>query len=798
MLQAAKSAICANVVSGKGPRRFTFNRKATSILAIAASSLSVAVQAQTVLPAPEVRSERFEGRTFEDSSPHWPQSREAPEGAPNVLLILTDDVGFGATSAYGGPVPTPNFDKLAKEGLRYTQYNNAAICSATRAALLTGRNEHAVGMGTVTNAPSGYPGYTSIIPKSAGTVAEVLKQHGFSTAAIGKWHLTPEWEESHVVGPFDRWPTGMGFEYYYGFIGADTDQFAPSLTVGTTPIEAPQDPNYILDRDLADRAITWIRQQEELAPNKPFFMYYATGSTHAPHHAPADWIAKFKGQFDDGWDIARERIFRRQKQLGIIPEETELTPRPAFIPSWDSLTQDQKRVNARLMEAFAAQLAFADAQIGRVIAEIERTGQKDNTLIVFVQGDNGASSEGASQGSFYEQAFINQYDEPFEYMLDNIDKIGGPDAYNNYPTGWGWATNAPFQYFKQTASHFGGLRDGMVMSWPKVINDQGGLRTQFHYVTDIVPTIYEAVGIEAPARLNGVDQMPLDGISMSYTFDAPEAPSNRQTQVFEIMQNLGIYHKGWWAGTTPVKQPWEFFKVIDSGDPNDRQWQLYHVAEDYSQSKNLAAEMPGKLAEMQQIFWAEAARNKILPIHGLGQGVDGAPDPRGERQIFTYTPGLTRVPPRLAPETLGNSYRISADIEITEHNGEGVIVAHGGKFGGYSFYMKENRLVFHYNAIGERQFTVAAAQPLDAGKYTVGIEFVSDEPKNGSGGTVTLLVDGKRVGTGRVEATMFAKISLYEGFDVGEDKISPVTEVYTTADSKFQGVLRQVRFSTDD
>ncbi|WP_347269721.1 arylsulfatase [Rhizorhabdus histidinilytica] len=750
-----------------------------------------------VLPVPTTASATPVGRVAADMASSWPKPVEAPANAPNVILILTDDVGFGAASSYGGPIPTPNFDALGQRGLRYTQYNNAAICSATRAALLTGRNEHAVGMGTVTNAPTGYEGYTSSIPKSAGTVAEILRQNGYQTAAIGKWHLVPEWEESQA-GPFDHWPTQMGFQYYYGFIGADTDQFTPALTEGTSPVEPPHDdPTYILDRDLADHAIRWIGQQRQLAPDKPFFLYYATGSTHAPHQAPPEWLAKFRGKFDRGWDVARSETFERQKQLGIIPATAKLTKRPDFIPAWSSLSPEKRRVFARLMEAYAAQLAYADYEIGRVIDSLRASGQLDNTMIVFVQGDNGASGEGAQQGSLYEQAFINRYDEPFNDLVDNIDKIGGPDAYNNYPTGWGWAMNAPFQYYKQTASHFGGLRDGMIISWPSRIKDMGGVRPQFHYVTDIAPTIFDAAGVQAPAILNGVQQMPIDGISMAYSFDQPDAPSRRRTQVFEMMQNLGIYHDGWWAGTTPTNAPWDFFKVVGTSDPNDRKWELYNVAQDYSQADDKAKSNPKKLLEMQQLFWAEAARNKLLPIHSASEGAKGAPSPRGDRTSFSFQPGLSRVPPRVAPETIGHSYTISADIEIGADDAQGVLVTHGGKFGGYAFYLDQGVPVFHYNAIGTRQYQVRAAQRLSPGHHVLTARFEADESRPGSGGMLTMTADGQAIASGRIEHTLFARVSLYEGFDVGQDTLSPVNADYRIATSRFRGKLNRLDFTID-
>jgi arylsulfatase len=783
---------------GSGKMRFRVRYGVRTGIGLMALLQTGAIMAQSTLPRPALPAAIAPGRVAADGPPpSWPKSPEAPAGAPNILLILTDDVGFGASSTYGGPIPTPNFDALAKRGLRYTQYNNAAICSATRAALLTGRDEHAVGMGTVTNAPSGYDGYTSSILKSAGTIAETLKQNGYLTAAIGKWHLVPEWEESQA-GPFDHWPTQMGFQYYYGFIGADTDQFAPALTEGTAPVEPPHDdPDYILDRDLANHAIRWISQQRQIAPQKPFFLYYATGSTHAPHQAPKEWLEKFRGKFDQGWDAMRTETFERQKAMGVIPADAKLTKRPDFIPAWASLSPERRRVFSRLMEANAAELAFADDQIGRVIDSLRASGQLDNTMIVFVQGDNGASGEGAQSGSLYEQAFINRYDEPFQDLVDHIDDIGGPKAYNNYPTGWGWAMNTPFQYYKQTASHFGGLRDGMVISWPSHIKDAGGLRPQFHYVTDIAPTIFDAAGVQPPAVLNGVPQMPIDGISMSYTFDQPKAPSQRRTQVFEMMQNLGIYHDGWWAGTKPTNAPWDFFKVVGTSDPNDRTWELYNIAQDYSQANNLAKSNPKKLLEMQQLFWAEAARNKILPIHSMSEGGEGAPWLRDGRTSFRFQAGLSRVPPRLAPETIGHSYTISADIEIGADDGQGVLVTHGGKFGGYAFYLDRGVPVFHYNAVGARQYQVRAPQALTPGHHLLTARFKADSAQPGAGGTMTLSVDGQPVASGRIEHTLIARISLYEGFDVGQDTLSPVDNDYTIQTSRFRGKLIALDFTID-
>jgi arylsulfatase A-like enzyme len=561
--------------------------------------------------------------------PVWPSRIAAPAGAPNVLLILTDDVGFGSTSTFGGPVPTPTFDALARSGLRYNQFNTTALCSPTRAALLTGRNPHNVNMGNVTNIPTGYPGYTSDIPKSAGTVARILRDGGFATAMFGKSHLTPEWEMG-PNGPFDRWPTGLGFDHFYGFLSADTDQFRPNLVQDRTPIPAPDEPDYILDRDLADQAIEWIAKEKATTPEKPFFVYYSTGTAHTPHQAPREWLEKFRGRFDMGWDKMREETFARQKRMGIIPANAQLTPRPEGLPAWDSLSADQKRFYSRLFEAYAAAIAFSDHQIGRIVQSLKDSGEYENTLIVFIQGDNGSSAEGGLDGTLYERSMINRYDEPFAYMLERMGDIGGPELYNHFPAGFAWGTDTPFQWYKQVASHFGGVRNGMVISWPARITPDGKARTQFHYVTDIAPTILEAAGIEAPKAIDGVAQMPFDGISMAYTFSRPAAPSQRKTQIFEMMENAGIYHEGWWAGTSPARAAWDVAKNIKV-DFAIRDWELYHVANDFSQAKNLAAANPAKLKELQELFWAEARRNHILPIHDFSQGAEGRPTIAGDR-----------------------------------------------------------------------------------------------------------------------------------------------------------------------
>ncbi|MFP5454261.1 MAG: arylsulfatase, partial [Alphaproteobacteria bacterium] len=569
------------------------------------------------------------GKTVESShAPEWPMSPKAASNAPNILVIMTDDVGFGVTQAFGGPVPTPAFDALAKQGLRYNRFNTTALCSPTRASLLTGREPHNVNMGNVTNLPTGYDGYTTVIPKSAATVAKLLKDGGYNTAMFGKGHLTPEWEMS-AAGPHDRWPTGLGFEYFYGFLSADTSMWAPSIVENTVPVEPPHgDPGYHFERDMADHAINWLRTQRASAPDKPFFIYYAPGLAHTPHHVPKDWIARFKGQFDAGWDVVREQSFERQKALGIIPKDARLSPRPDSLPAWSSLTADQKRVYARLMEVFAASVAFSDYQTGRLIEEIRRSGDFDNTMIVYIQGDNGSSAEGGLNGLAFEQSSITGRKESFEELKSHFDDFGGPKVYNHFPAAWAWAMNSPFPWWKQIASQAGGTRNGMVISWPRRIRDGGAIRSQYAFVSDIAPTLLEAAGVIPPDHVDGVAQQPIDGISLAYSFEAPAAPSRRTTQVFEMMENFGIYHNGWMAGTLPKRLAWEVGAGVDRKldlGPDQRKWTLFNLDKDFTTANDLAARNPAKLKEMQALFWKEAARNHILPIHDYSQGAAGRP-----------------------------------------------------------------------------------------------------------------------------------------------------------------------------
>ncbi|MFN7287460.1 MAG: arylsulfatase, partial [Verrucomicrobiota bacterium] len=662
---------------------------------------------RTQLPIPPPPFKGKIGRITTESVKDFPKAVEAPGNAPNILLILTDDVGFGASSTFGGPIPTPTMDRLAKNGLRYNQFHTTALCSPTRAALLTGRNHHSAATGVIMEAGTGFPGYNTLAPKTAGTFAEILKQNGYNTSWYGKNHNVPDWQSS-AAGPFDLWPTGLGFEYFYGFIGGDTSQWNPAITEGTKPIEPPHDAkDYFFDKDMADRTIHWIRMQHATAPDKPFLAYYAPGTAHAPHHAPKEWIAKFKGKFDQGWDRVREETFARQKAAGLVPADARLTERSAGIPSWESLDDDHRKVYAHMMEVYAAALSHCDHQMGRVLDAIEAQGELDNTLVVYIQGDNGASSEGGMNGLLNEMTFFNAIPEDFSEVMRRMDELGGPNTFNHYPVGWAHSMNTPFQWAKQVSSHFGGTRNGLVISWPARIKDKGSIRTQFHHVIDIMPTLLEAAGVPAPTSINGVPQKPVEGVSMLYSFDNAGAPSRRTTQYFEMLGNRAIYHDGWLASTTPPTPPWS-----SSGgnvDVLDYKWELYRITDDFTQANNLAAREPEKLKELQEIFWKEAEKYNALPIDNSKVerlDVSNRPSLTTGRNTFTYFPGLVRIPEGAAPDTKNKSWRIEADVVIPEGGAEGVILTHGGRFAGYALYLLDNKPVFCYNLAGVARYFV--------------------------------------------------------------------------------------------
>lgn len=680
---------------------------------------------RTKLPIPQVPFKGKIGLTPADSVKDFPVEVHAPEGAPNVLLILTDDVGFGASSTFGGPIPTPTFDRLAKAGLKYNQFHTTALCSPTRAALITGRNHHTVSTGGIMEIGVGYPGYNTLVRKSYGTIGQILKYNGYNTAWFGKNHNVPDWHTSQA-GPFDLWPVGLGFEYFYGFVGGDTSQWNPAIVENTRPVEPPaDDPDYNFDEDMADRAINWIRMQNAVAPNKPFFCYYATGTAHAPHHCPQDWIAKFDGQFDQGWDQLRKESLARQKQLGVVPQNTKLTERSKGIPAWDSLDDRQKEVFARMMEVYAGALSHADHQFGRIIDSIEEIGELDNTLVIYIQGDNGASAEGSAQGLLNEMTFFNNIKEDFEEVYRRKEELGGPMTFNHYPIGWAHAMDTPFQWTKQVASHFGGTRNGMVMSWPKRIKNTGKVCSQFHHVIDITPTILEATNLPAPASINGITQEPMDGVSMAYTWDDTEVPSQRTTQYFEMFANRAIYDNGWVACTTPTTPPW-----VSVADPVDviegYKWELYHIDDDFSEAENLADQHPEKLKELQRLFYIEAVKHDVLPLDNSKVerlDVSNRPSLTEGRDTFVYYDGMTRIPEGSAPDVKNKSFGISAVVDIPEEGAEGLIMTQGGRFCGYGMYLLDGKPVFLYNLADVERYAVKGDKAITPGKDKGKFEF---------------------------------------------------------------------------
>lgn len=764
------------------------------VVAPPALSAEKAVQwDRSVLPIQQKPFAGHVGLRTSESKLDFPAEVSAPEGAPNILLIMPDDVGFGAATAFGGPIPTPAIDRVAKAGIRYNAFHTTALCSPTRAALITGRNHHSNATGVIMELGTGFPGYNSLMPKRNGSIAEILKQNGYNTAWYGKNHNVPDWHSSQA-GPFDLWPTGLGFEQFFGFIGGDTSQFTPAIFDGTKPIEPPHDAeDYHLDEDMANRAVNYIREQNALAPEKPFFVYYAPGTAHAPHHAPKEWIEKFKGQFDQGWDKVREETFKRQKNMGIIPKNTKLTPRPDSIRAWDSLNKKEKELYARMMEVYAAALAHMDHQIDRIIDAIEETGELDNTLIIYLMGDNGASAEGSPNGLLNEMTFFNNIEVPFEDTYARMDELGGPNTFGHYPIGWAHAMDTPFQWTKQVASHFGGTRNALAISWPARIKDKNGaIRPQFHHVIDIVPTILESVGVPAPTSINGVAQSEIEGTSMVYSFNDAKAPSTRRTQYFEMFGNRAIYSDGWVAATTPLTAPWS--PISKKADPvHGWNWELYNVATDFSQAKNLAAENPKKLEEMKLLFYGEARKYGVLPIDSTKVprlDVSLRPSLTEGKTEFTYYDNMRRIPEGTAPDFKNKSHTITAEIEIPEGGADGVLVTQGGRFGGWGLYILDDKPVYVYNVANLERYEIKG-KPLKPGKHTIKYEFDYDGGGAGKGGNGRLYVDGKKVAEGRIDRTMGYRISLDETFDIGSDAGEPVSEDYHVP-FDFQGTLKRV------
>ena len=738
------------------------------------------------LPAPDFQGEI--GRTARESKPDRPHIVRAAPDSPNVIVILLDDVGFAQFGTFGGAVPTPALDKLAAEGLRYNRYHTTAVCSPTRAAMLTGRNHHVSGHGSVTEYAAGFPGYNGAWPKSVVCIAEVLKLNGYATAAFGKWHNTPNWE-SGPAGPFERWPTGQGFEYFYGFLGGATSQWEPTLYEYTRPVvRMTPRRDYHLTTELADRAISWIRASKSAAPDKPFFLWFATGATHAPHHAPKEYIERFKGQFDAGWDVYREQAFGRQKKLGVIPPDAKLTPRPSELPAWDSLSADEKKLYARMMEVFAGFTAHTDYEIGRLLDSLRESGEFDNTLVIYSVGDNGASGEGGIKGIVNGMSYFNDIPETTETMLQNMDALGEAKLYNNFPVGWAWAMDTPFQWIKKAAGHLGGTRNPLVVSWPARIRDKGGLRPQFHHCVDVFPTILEATGIRMPTIVNGATQRPVDGNSMVYTFDDASAPERHVRQYFETLGNRGMYHRGWLASVLEAL-PWQATPKLD---PDNSKWELYDLASDFSQSDDLAQTHPEKLRELRDLFWIEASRNNVLPLDAGSnekmldaQALSGAKP----RNNYTFYPGSVGIFEAAAPNIRNRSFSMLATVDIPSSGAEGVLVAMGGRVGGYSLFVRGRRLHYWYNLLGIEQTCVTSTVELPVGRSRIGIVFAYDGGGQGKGGTVRLLVDDTVVGEARLERTV-PRIFARETFDIGMDLNSPVGDY--DAPFPFTGTLERV------
>ena len=728
----------------------------------------------------------------------WPKEIEAPKGAPNVLLVMMDDVGFGASSSFGGPIPTPTLDRVTKEGLRYNAFHTTAVCSPTRAALITGRNHHVASTGIIMEFSTPYPGYHSLVSRSVGTIGEILTANGYGTSWFGKNHNVPDWQTS-PAGPFHLWPTGLGFEYFYGFLGADAHQYRSPIYENTVPIEPYLGKkDFHLDEAMADRAIAWMRTQKSVWPNKPFFAYYTPGTAHAPHHAPKEWLNKFKGKFDHGWHRQREMTFAKQKEMGIIPADAVLNPFTNDYQKWDDLNDNEKRIAARGMEAYAAALAHADYQVGRVINAIEEMGELENTLVIYIMGDNGSSAEDPTGiGMTSEIATMgNKVADRPEYMLENLDEFGGMWFENHYSHSWAHAMNTPFQWDKKIASHLGGSRTGMALMWGDRIKDPGAVRSQFGHVNDIVPTILEAASLPEPETINGFKQVPMNGKSLLYTLNNPDAPEQHKTQYFEVIANQGIYHDGWIANSTPKRLPWEGRGPSNPDPFNDYEWELYNLREDFSQSKNLAKENPEKLEELRAIFISEAKKNQVFPLDDRYiERADPAnrPEPNRGRKEFVYYDGTFRIPEGAAVSVKNTSFKITAKLFIPEGGAEGMIITQGGWFAGWGLMLLEGKPTFKYSLshYPEHKHTIKGKNVLPAGDHTLVADFDYEGGGVGKGATVTLLLNGEEVAKGNIPATVPTRFSMTEGLDVGRDAGLPLTKDYDVP-FRFTGKIGKV------
>ncbi len=758
---------------------------------------------RSILPIPDTQHVGLTTYDAKDPDTKFPpiEQLRPPSGAPNVLIVLIDDCGFGASSAFGGPVATPNAEKLAKQGLSFNRFHTTALCSPTRQALLTGRNHHSVNMGAVCELATSAPGYNSIRPKNKAPIAETLKLNGYSTAQFGKCHEVPVWETS-PMGPFHQWPTGSGFEYFYGFIGGETNQWYPAIYEGTTPIEPEKTPEegYHFTEDMTNKAIKWVSQQKALMPDKPFFMYFAPGATHAPHHVPMEWADKYKGKFDQGWDKLREETFARQKELGVIPQDSVLTERPAEIPAFDDMPEALKPILRREMELFAGFLEHTDHHIGRLVDSLEQLGVLEDTLVYYIIGDNGASAEGTLNGTFNEMAMLNGMAavESPEFLMSKIEQFGGPEAYNHYAVGWAHAMNAPYQWTKQVASHWGGTRNGAIVHWPKGIEAKGEVRSQFAHVIDIAPTILEAAGIPHPTVVNSIQQAPLEGVSMNYAFNDSSAAERHETQYFEMFCNRGIYHKGWTA-VTRHSTPWDMSKPMPAFDDDD--WELYDTNTDWTQTNDLAKANPEKLRELQRLFMIEATKYSVLPlddrrVERFNPDLAGRPQLiKGNTQILFG--GMGRLTENSILNIKNRSYSVTAEVEVPQSGANGVIIAQGGNTNGWSLYAHEGKLKYCYNLLGMKLSFVQGEQTIPAGKHQLRMEFKYDGGGLAKGGTVSLFVDGTKDGEGRLEVTIPMTFSCDETCDVGKEGGSPVSPDYGDKDNEFSGTVNWVQIDLE-
>jgi arylsulfatase len=785
MYHASRTSLLAGCIAG--------------IVLAAGLPLPVAAQApakldRTVLPLPEPKRPVYKEIDARNVKAPSRFEVKAPAGAPNVVIVLIDDLGFGVPGTFGGPVPMKTLDRLAQGGLRYNNFHTTALCSPTRAALKAGRNHHTLNMAFITEMATSIPGATGQIPNATAPLAEMLRLNGYATGAFGKWHETAAWEAS-VAGPFDRWPTRQGFDKFYGFLGGETNQWAPFLYDGVTEVELPKDPNYHFMTDMTDKARAWIKYQKALTPNKPAFIYFAPGATHAPHHVPKEWIARWKGKFDQGWDKLREETLARQIKMGVVPPGTRLAPKPPAIKDWDTLSADEKRLFTRQAEVFAAYAEFTDYEVGRMLNAFEEIGEADNTLVFYVAGDNGTSGEGGQSGMFNEYTYFNGVQEKVEDMLKRIDQWGGPETYPHMAAGWAVALNAPFGWMKQVPSDFGGTRNGMVVHWPKGIKARNEIRSQFGHVIDVAPTVLQAAGLPEPKVVNGTRQIPMEGTSLVYSFENAKAKERHTTQYFEIAGNRAIYHDGWFARTIH-RAPWESKPRRRLQDTSG--WELYDVRSDFSLANDIAAKNPKKLAELQEVFLKEASKYHVLPMDDrvferLDAAGVGRPDLMGGRTSLTLAEGMTGMLEGVFINVKNRSKTITADVEVPQDGGNGTVIAQGGRFGGWALYVKNGVPAYDYNFLGLQRTSIAASKPLPPGKHTIRFDFAYDGGGPAKGGKGTLLVDNEKVAEGRIEVTQAGIFSADETADVGIDLGTPVVEaIGADAKSRFTGRIPRV------